>query len=190
MRIWSLTLALRTGPAFLPPSGLPLDDYMNPLNLGSFCSFQLQLIDPSMLKQAVLQPSLAFFPRLPVLSAAGTSAVVPFSQQRRRRWWGSRRQNGNSNKVRCACAADESATGMTPPTLATATKRPATVKAVVTVLVTVGGVFAHVDITRGLDDFGDLFGRSLRLELVSATLDPRNRFDNKSINPTLNDRSI
>ncbi|XP_042405541.1 linoleate 13S-lipoxygenase 2-1, chloroplastic-like [Zingiber officinale] len=153
--------------------GDPASRHMNPSI--PFVRFRYDwLIHPTMLKQAALQPSLAFFPRRPVLSAGSNSAVLPFGNRRR--------QNGNSNKVRCAAAADESsAAGMEPPTLLTATKRPATVKAVVTVLMTVGGVFAHVGITRGLDDFGDLFGRSLRLELVGATLDPQTESEKKTV---------
>lgn len=54
----------------------------------------------------------------------------------------------------------------------TATKGPTTVKAVLSVKITVGGEFAHMGLSRGLDDIGDLLGKTFLLELVSAELDP------------------
>jgi hypothetical protein len=45
-------------------------------------------------------------------------------------------------------------------------------KAVVTVQTTIGGVFAHLGVKRGMDDITDLLGKTLLLELVSAELDP------------------
>ncbi|KAJ8759604.1 hypothetical protein K2173_008784 [Erythroxylum novogranatense] len=47
------------------------------------------------------------------------------------------------------------------------------VKAVVTVKQTVGGFLSTIGLERGLDDFSDLFGKSLRLELASAALDAK-----------------
>lgn len=74
--------------------------------------------------------------------------------------------------MRCAAAADESASTLSgTPAFVAESRRPVTVKAAVTVLLTVGGLFAHMDVTRGLDDINDLLGRTLHLELVSADLD-------------------
>ncbi|KAG6536177.1 hypothetical protein ZIOFF_001226 [Zingiber officinale] len=128
-----------------------------------------------MLKQAVLQPSLSF-PRHPsllgALPGAGASSVVAFSQQRQ--WRCQRRQNNrnNNNKVRCAAAANESASSLSgQPTFMAKSRRPETVKAAVTVLPTVRGAFAHLEPTQGVDDFKDLLGLTLHLELVSADLE-------------------
>ncbi|KAL0435466.1 UNVERIFIED_CONTAM: Linoleate 13S-lipoxygenase 2-1, chloroplastic [Sesamum radiatum] len=55
--------------------------------------------------------------------------------------------------------------------LTTAEKSTA-VKAVVTVLRTVGGVLTHLGLDRGLDDITDLLGKTLLIELVAAELDP------------------
>lgn len=56
--------------------------------------------------------------------------------------------------------------------IATSTEKSVRVKAVVTVKPTVGGFLSNISLQRGLDDIGDLFGKSLLLELVSAELDP------------------
>nr|GEU44821.1 linoleate 13S-lipoxygenase 2-1, chloroplastic-like [Tanacetum cinerariifolium] len=48
------------------------------------------------------------------------------------------------------------------------------VKAVITVQMTVGGVIENLSFTRPLDDITDLLGKSLLLELVAAETDPRN----------------
>lgn len=53
----------------------------------------------------------------------------------------------------------------------TSTKKSTTVKAMVTVLETVGGALTHLGLDRGLDDIADLLGRSLLIELVAAELD-------------------
>ncbi|GJX22082.1 linoleate 13S-lipoxygenase 2-1, chloroplastic-like protein [Tanacetum coccineum] len=46
------------------------------------------------------------------------------------------------------------------------------VKAVITVQMTVGGVIENLSFTRPLDDITDLLGKSLLLELVAAETDP------------------
>lgn len=56
--------------------------------------------------------------------------------------------------------------------IATSTEKSIKVKAVVTVKPTVGGFLSNISLQRGFDDLGDLFGKSLLLELVSAELDP------------------
>ncbi|CAK9146783.1 unnamed protein product [Ilex paraguariensis] len=56
--------------------------------------------------------------------------------------------------------------------VAGSTEKSTTVKVVVTVLATAGGLLSNLGLTRGLDDISDLFGRSLLLELVAAELDP------------------
>ncbi|EPS67501.1 lipoxygenase [Genlisea aurea] len=53
----------------------------------------------------------------------------------------------------------------------TSAEKSTAVKAVVTVLRTVGGALTHLGLTRGLDDIGDLLGKTLLLEMVSADLD-------------------
>lgn len=45
-------------------------------------------------------------------------------------------------------------------------------KAVLTVKQTVVDFWSDIGLDRGLDDFTDLFGKTLLLELVSAELDP------------------
>lgn len=45
-------------------------------------------------------------------------------------------------------------------------------KAVITVQLTVGGILSNLSLTRALDDIGDLLGKSLLLELVAAETDP------------------
>ena len=58
---------------------------------------------------------------------------------------------------------------------------PTKLKAVVTVNLTIGGIFSHVGLTRGLDDFADLIGKSLYLELLSKELDPKTGLEKKAI---------
>lgn len=53
----------------------------------------------------------------------------------------------------------------------TTTTTSATV--VITVQQTVGGALTHLGLSRGLDDIGDVLGRTLLVELVAAELDPR-----------------
>ncbi|KAJ4810713.1 Lipoxygenase [Rhynchospora pubera] len=57
--------------------------------------------------------------------------------------------------------------------LSVVTPAEVTLKAIVSVQRTIGGVFAHIGLERGLDDITDLLGKSLLLELVSAELDPK-----------------
>ncbi|KAJ1703441.1 hypothetical protein LUZ63_003220 [Rhynchospora breviuscula] len=57
--------------------------------------------------------------------------------------------------------------------LSVVTPAEVTLKAIVSVQMTIGGVFAHLGLKRGLDDITDLLGKSLLLELVSAELDPK-----------------
>ncbi|XP_030455089.1 linoleate 13S-lipoxygenase 2-1, chloroplastic-like [Syzygium oleosum] len=54
-----------------------------------------------------------------------------------------------------------------------ATEKSLSVKAVVTVKPSAGGLFSEIGINRGLDDITDLVGKTLLLELVSAELDPK-----------------
>ncbi|WOK95280.1 linoleate 13S-lipoxygenase 2-1, chloroplastic [Canna indica] len=75
------------------------------------------------------------------------------------------------------CALEEAA----PAQVVSGTRPPVTVKAVVSVQLTVGGVFAHLSVTQGLDDIGDLLGRSLHLELLSAELDPETGEEKKTV---------
>lgn len=56
--------------------------------------------------------------------------------------------------------------------LTSASEKVTSVKAVVTVLQTVGGALTHLGWDRGLDDIADLLGRTLLVELVAAELDP------------------
>ncbi|XWS71118.1 hypothetical protein CRYUN_Cryun03dG0111000 [Craigia yunnanensis] len=56
-----------------------------------------------------------------------------------------------------------------------------TVKALVTVKQTVGGFLTNLGLERGLDDIKDLLGKSIRLELVSAELDPKTGQEKKTI---------
>ncbi|KAL9458837.1 hypothetical protein AB3S75_007672 [Citrus x aurantiifolia] len=65
--------------------------------------------------------------------------------------------------------------------IATSTEKSIKVKAVVTVKPTVGGFLSNISLQRGLDDLGDLFGKSLLLELVSAELDPKTGLDKSTI---------
>ncbi|XP_071720461.1 linoleate 13S-lipoxygenase 2-1, chloroplastic-like [Rutidosis leptorrhynchoides] len=58
-----------------------------------------------------------------------------------------------------------------------------TVKAIVTVQMTVGGVLANLSFTKALDDISDLFGKSMLLELVAAETDPKTG----SVKPTIKD---
>jgi lipoxygenase len=59
--------------------------------------------------------------------------------------------------------------------VATATdddQKPTSVKAIVTVKLSVAGLLSNLGISRGLDDVKDLLGKTLLLELVSTHLDP------------------
>ncbi|PON69732.1 Lipoxygenase [Parasponia andersonii] len=55
------------------------------------------------------------------------------------------------------------------------------VKAVITVKRTVGGILTNLNLQRGLDDIQDLLGKSLLLELVSADLVPETGLEKKTI---------
>ncbi|URD93650.1 hypothetical protein MUK42_01134 [Musa troglodytarum] len=116
-------------------------------------------------------PSL-FHSHKPVLSGHVASCVPMVASSSARRGRASRRRR----RICCSAAAEEST-----PAVVAAAKRPVTVNAVLTVLPTVGGAFAHIGITRGLDDIGDLLGKSLHLELVSAELDPATGLEKKTI---------
>lgn len=61
----------------------------------------------------------------------------------------------------------------------TVTEKPVTVKAVVTVQATVGGLLSNLGITRPVDDITDLLGKTFRLELVSNQLDSRKHLQSK-----------
>ncbi|XP_009391881.2 linoleate 13S-lipoxygenase 2-1, chloroplastic [Musa acuminata AAA Group] len=129
----------------------------------------------NMLKQGLRAPTHApslFLSHKPLLSGHGASCVPMVSSSSARRGRASRRRR----QICCSAAAEEST-----PAVVAAAKRPVTVNAVLTVLPTVGGAFAHIGITRGLDDIGDLLGKSLHLELVSAELDPATGLEKKTI---------
>lgn len=55
--------------------------------------------------------------------------------------------------------------------LLTSTKKSTSVKVVITVIETVGGVLSHLGLSEGLDGVADLLGRSLLVELVPAEVD-------------------
>ncbi|XP_030953245.1 linoleate 13S-lipoxygenase 2-1, chloroplastic-like isoform X1 [Quercus lobata] len=55
------------------------------------------------------------------------------------------------------------------------------VKAIVTVKPTIGGLLSNLGIDRGLDDIKDLLGETLVLELVSTELDPNTGFEKDTI---------
>ncbi|KAF3451151.1 hypothetical protein FNV43_RR07242 [Rhamnella rubrinervis] len=63
----------------------------------------------------------------------------------------------------------------------TVTEKPVTLKAVVTVQVTVGGLFSNLGITRPVDDITDLLGKTFRLELVSNQLDSESRSEKETV---------
>ncbi|KAF9688665.1 hypothetical protein SADUNF_Sadunf01G0011800 [Salix dunnii] len=65
--------------------------------------------------------------------------------------------------------------------IASVTQQSTDVKAVVTVKQTVVDFWSEIGIERGLDDFTDLFGKTLLLELVSAELDPKTGLEKASI---------
>ncbi|KAL0904751.1 hypothetical protein M5K25_026899 [Dendrobium thyrsiflorum] len=90
---------------------------------------------------------------------------------------GGKKAQRRSGGIRCSSeAADEAQVS-----LLTKTKIPTKLKAVVTVNLTIGGIFSHVGITRGLDDFADLMGRSIYLELLSKELDPKTGSEKKPV---------
>ncbi|XP_062171642.1 linoleate 13S-lipoxygenase 2-1, chloroplastic-like isoform X2 [Alnus glutinosa] len=65
--------------------------------------------------------------------------------------------------------------------VASSTEEATSVKATVTVKVTVGGFLSNLGIDRGLDDIKDLIGKTLHLELVSAELDLRTGVEKETI---------
>ncbi|KAI3743195.1 hypothetical protein L1987_60901 [Smallanthus sonchifolius] len=75
----------------------------------------------------------------------------------------SRRHTGNSAGQIKAIARESTTAG---------TVKTISLKAVITVQVTVGGFLSNI-LTKGLDDITDLLGKSLLLELVAAETDPR-----------------
>ena len=65
--------------------------------------------------------------------------------------------------------------GFTPSSIkavASSTEKSTSVKAIVTVKLTVGGFLSNLGLARGIDDIKDLLGQTLQLELVSSELDP------------------
>ncbi|XP_039159416.1 linoleate 13S-lipoxygenase 2-1, chloroplastic isoform X2 [Eucalyptus grandis] len=62
-----------------------------------------------------------------------------------------------------------------------ATEKSLSVKAVVSVKPSAGGLFSEIGINRGLDDIADLVGKTLLLELVSAELDPKTGLEKGTI---------
>lgn len=77
-----------------------------------------------------------------------------------------RRHRRDSTCGRICCQMEE-AQGVV-----TAAKSTVAVKAIVTVNLTIGGIFAHLGLNCRLDDVADLLGKSLYLELISSELDP------------------
>ncbi|XP_024982632.1 linoleate 13S-lipoxygenase 2-1, chloroplastic-like [Cynara cardunculus var. scolymus] len=89
--------------------------------------------------------------------------TLAFPVQRHSRSFRSRRHSGKLVGEIKAVSGEASTAGVITTT---------SVKAVVTVQMTVGGVLSNLSITRAFDDIGDLLGKSLLLELVSAEVDP------------------
>ncbi|KAJ4978302.1 hypothetical protein NE237_009082 [Protea cynaroides] len=56
-----------------------------------------------------------------------------------------------------------------------------TIKAVVSVQIAAGGFFSNLDLEKGLDDIGDLLGKSLLLELVSSDFDSTTGLEKKTV---------
>ncbi|ONH99220.1 hypothetical protein PRUPE_6G018700 [Prunus persica] len=61
------------------------------------------------------------------------------------------------------------------------TEKFISVKATITVTLTVGGFLSHLGLKRGLDDITDMLGQSLLLELVSAELDPKTGLEKEKV---------
>ncbi|PRQ35260.1 putative linoleate 13S-lipoxygenase [Rosa chinensis] len=55
------------------------------------------------------------------------------------------------------------------------------VKATITVTLTVGGFLSHMGLARGLDDIKDLLGQTLFMELLSAHLDPKTGLEKEPV---------
>uniref|UniRef100_A0A5B6ZBM1 Lipoxygenase n=1 Tax=Davidia involucrata TaxID=16924 RepID=A0A5B6ZBM1_DAVIN len=70
------------------------------------------------------------------------------------------------------------------------TEKSTSVKGVVTVKLTVGGLLSRISLTQGLDDLTDLFGKTLLLELVSAELDQKTGQEKKHIKAYAHRKSI
>ncbi|KAL3828152.1 hypothetical protein ACJIZ3_016954 [Penstemon smallii] len=66
-------------------------------------------------------------------------------------------------------------------TSSASTEKSTSVKAVITVLETVGGALTHLGLSRGLDDIADLLGKTLLIELAAAELDPDTGLEKPSI---------
>ncbi|XP_052198127.1 linoleate 13S-lipoxygenase 2-1, chloroplastic-like [Diospyros lotus] len=64
---------------------------------------------------------------------------------------------------------------------ATEQQGAATVKAEVTVIVTVGGILSNLTLSRGVDDVTDLLGKSFLLEIISAELDPSTGLEKEAV---------
>ncbi|KAG8070142.1 hypothetical protein GUJ93_ZPchr0006g43651 [Zizania palustris] len=86
---------------------------------------------------------------------------------------GRRRGVGRAVTRRISCSTIEEAGGVSAVTVG----RTLTVTATVTVQPPIGVMYA----ARGLDDLGDLFGKTLLLELVSSELDPRTGMEKERI---------
>ncbi|XP_021822570.1 linoleate 13S-lipoxygenase 2-1, chloroplastic-like [Prunus avium] len=86
------------------------------------------------------------------------------------------RQNHNNKKNSSSCVVIRASSGefgsSASVTTTSTENKSVSVKAVVTVQVTAGGFLSSL-LTRPLDDFTDLLGKTLLLELVSAELDPK-----------------
>jgi len=89
--------------------------------------------------------------------------TLAFPVKRHSRSFRSRRHAGKSAGEIKAVAGQSSA--------ASTAAKTTSVKATITVQMTVGGVLSNLNITRAFDDIGDLLGKSLLLELVAAEAD-------------------
>ncbi|OIW08665.1 hypothetical protein TanjilG_03341 [Lupinus angustifolius] len=77
--------------------------------------------------------------------------------------------NNSSNKIKAVAVSEQ------------AEKKTVKVKATITVHLTVGGFFSDLSLERGADDITDLVGKSLLLELVSTTLNPKTKTEKDTI---------
>ncbi|KAL8159457.1 hypothetical protein V2J09_000994 [Rumex salicifolius] len=92
---------------------------------------------------------------------AGVARAAP-------RWAGGRKM-----RRRCATRAEAAQQVNVVNTTSSSTDSAASVKAVVTVQLTMGGLLTNVGLSRGLDDISDLLGKTLLLELVASQLNPK-----------------
>ncbi|KAE9616565.1 hypothetical protein Lal_00034877 [Lupinus albus] len=77
--------------------------------------------------------------------------------------------NSSNNKIKAVAVSEH------------AEKKSVKVKATITVQLTVGGLFSDLGLERGADDITDLLGKSLHLELVSTTLNPKTKREKDTV---------